>query len=402
VKLSIVSIAWSCLVLAPMVVAADWPMFRGPERDGISPETGWMAAPATAPRAIWRAAVGEGFSSITVRSGRVYTMGNADDQDTVWCLDSATGKEIWKHTYPAPRMGQVKPDHPGPRATPTVDGEVVYTISRDGQAFCFDAASGKIRWSASLVKDHGIGLPSWGFASSPLVLGQMLIFNANAGGVALDKDSGRLIWKSDEGEGSYDTPAVFEQDGRRRLAMFNAAEVVCTDSATGQILWRFPWKSPWKTHAADKIIADGRMFVSSAYNYGCALLDVTAIPPKEIWRNKEMRNHFTTSILWKGDLYGFDGNAERGAGLKCINFASGEQRWQAEDFGFGSLMLAEGKLIILSADGQLVIAEASPQSYRELLRAQVLGGRCWTSPVLANGRIYCRNEAGDMVCVELR
>ena len=395
--------ALACVLLVPAIARADdWPMFRGPSRDGISAETGWRSTWPATPKTMWKASVGEGFSSITVKSGRVYTLGNADGKDTVWCLDAESGKPVWKHEYAAPRMGEVKPDYPGPRATPTVDGGVVYTVSRDGQAFCLDAASGKVKWAVNLIKDHGIGLPSWGFSSSPLVHGKMLIFNANAGGAAIDKENGKLIWKSADGEGSYDTPAVFEQGGRQRLAMFNATEAVCTDAATGEILWRIPWKTSWKTHAADKIVHDGKMFISSAYNFGCALLDVKAIPPKEIWRNKEMKNHFSTSVLYKGHLYGIDGNVERGAVLKCIEFATGTPKWEAEEFGFGSLMLADGKLIILTGSGALVIAEATPEKHKELARAQVLGGRCWTSPVLANGRIYCRNEAGDLVCVDVK
>ena len=392
-----------CIIAAtPILRGDDWPMFRGPNRDGISAEKGWTSTWPAAPKTLWKASVGEGFSSITVKSGRIFTMGNADGNDTVWCLDAESGKQVWKHTYRAPRMGSVKPDYPGPRATPTIDGNVVYTISRDGQAFCLDAATGQVKWAVNLMKDHGVGLPSWGFSSSPLVLGRMLIFNANAGGVAIDKDSGKLIWKSADGEGSYDTPALFTQSGQQRLAMFNATEVVCTDAASGAILWRLPWKTSWKTHGADKIIADGKMFVSSAYNYGCALFDITANPPKQLWRNKDMRNHFSTSILRDGHLYGIDGNVEGGATLKCMEFATGKIKWEADEFGFGSPMLADGKLIILTGNGQLVIAQATPDKYTELARAQVLGGRCWTSPVLANGRIYCRNEAGDLVCLDVQ
>ena len=185
-----------CIIAAtPILRGDDWPMFRGPNRDGISAEKGWTSTWPAAPKTLWKASVGEGFSSITVKSGRIFTMGNADGNDTVWCLDAESGKQVWKHTYRAPRMGSVKPDYPGPRATPTIDGNVVYTISRDGQAFCLDAATGQVKWAVNLMKDHGVGLPSWGFSSSPLVLGRMLIFNANAGGVAIDKEIGRASWR---------------------------------------------------------------------------------------------------------------------------------------------------------------------------------------------------------------
>jgi outer membrane protein assembly factor BamB len=392
-----VVIVWA---VAAHPAEGDWPMFRGVNRDGISKETGWMATWENPPAPVWKASVGSGFSSMTVQGGRLYTMGHVGGKDTVWCLDVRDGSVIWKHTYAAPALGSVKPDFPGPRSTPTIDGEVVYSISRDGQAFCFAATDGAIRWSVNIAKDYAIPVPSWGFASSPVVWGEMLILNAGASGLALNRRDGKVIWKSD-GEGSYDTPAVFEQAGRQRLAMFNTAEVVCVDAQSGQVVWRHRWRSPFKTHAADKIVRDGKMFISSAYNYGCALLDITGDAPAVIWENKEMRNHFGTSVLWKGHLYGVDGDVEAGARLKCIEFATGQPRWEAKEVGFANLILADGKLIILTEKGELVIAAATPEKYTELARTHVLGGSSWTAPVLAGRRLFLRNSRGDLACLDL-
>jgi len=393
------------LTLTPTIaLCADWPNFRGPAQDNISREGGWNAKSVATPRILWRAAVGNGFSTVSVANGRVYTMGNRANRDTVWCLDQDKGTVLWQHTYDAPAMGRGSPDFPGPRSTPTVDGEVVYTLSRDGQLFCLNVADGKPRWSVNILQLSGAELPDWGFSSSPFVVGNMLIINAGSSGLALNKTDGSVIWKSATGMAGYNTPILFEQGGRQLLAFSNADSVVCVEAATGKLLWSIPWPTSWKVNAADLIYSDGKFFVSSGYNRGCALFDITGPQPRELWRNREIRNMFTTSILLDGHIYGVDGDQEggQGEGVKCIEWATGKARWAEKSLRFCPFVIADGKLVILQERGELIIAEASPQKYTELARAQVLGGASWVTPVLANGRIYVRNNAGDLACVDVR
>jgi len=377
-----------------------WPVYRGPNRDGISTETGWLARwPEGGPKVLWKTNVGVGYSCVSVRDGRLYTMGNRDNKDTVFCFDAGTGAELWTTPYDCPAG-----ENPGTRATPTLDGNRVYSISRDEQLFCLDAETGGELWSQDLRKTVGGRPPYWGYACSPVVLGRMLILQVGAkdGAVAaLDKTDGKLIWKSGEGIGSYSTPTVYEADGKTRLAVFLGDGVVALDAETGEQLWKFPVKAKWNLTITDPIVVDDKVFVSAGYGAGAVLLQVTDGEPKPVWQTVEFSNHYTTSILWKGHLYGIDGDVERKPFLKCYEFATGVEKWSHKGLGKGSLMLADGKLIIMGETGELVVAEASPDGYKELARAKVLTGRCWTMPVLAGGRIYCRSHEGDLVCLDV-
>jgi outer membrane protein assembly factor BamB len=173
-------------------------------------------------------------------------------------------------------------------------------------------------------------------------------------------------------------------------------DVVALSVADGKELWRFPWKTQYDVNPTDPILSGNKVFISSGYNHGAGLFDVGSSPPKKVWENKNMRNHMNSCVLWKGHVYGLDENQ-----LRCLVFDTGEVKWTDKVTGKGSLMLADGKLIVLSEKGELLVADASPDGFKPIARAQVLGGKCWTTPVLANGKIYCRNAAGDVVCVDV-
>jgi outer membrane protein assembly factor BamB len=376
----------------------DWYRWRGPDLNGISRETGWSTSwPAAGPKQLWRAQVGVGFTSITVANGRAYTMGNSDDRDTVYCFDAATGQEIWSHTYDC----KLDPKYyeGGPGGTPTVDGDRVYTLSKFGHLFSFEADTGRVVWYRQLVDELGVEVPTWGFASSVLVDGNTLFINVGTHGIALDKATGKLLWTSGTAVAGYATPVPFTMGNRKALAVFATRSLVAVDAATGKALWSHPWRTSYDVNAADPIIHEDHIFISSGYNQGAALLRLTGGKPAVVWQNKNMRNQHNNSVLIDGALYGFDG--DRNSDLRSIDFKTGQVNWSHRGLGKGSLMAADGKLIILSERGELVIAAADATAFRPLARAQVLGGRCWTQPVLSHGRIYCRNAAGDLVCVDV-
>ena len=402
--------AWNVTALAEEVAnATDWPQWRGPNRNGISTEKGWLSVWSGAgPKELWKTAVGVGYSSVAVSNGRVYTMGNAAKTDTVYCLDANTGAEIWQHPYPCEAKGA---GHPGPASTPTVDGKYIYTLSREGHIFCLNADSGKVVW-AKHVKDFGAKYPEWGYSSSPLILGQMVIVDVGIT-LALDKSTGNFIWKTkDYGDawddiksygGGYSSPFAFHLNSLQRLAVFNSSGLVTLNPADGQELLLHPWKTAYNVNAVTPIISGDRVFISSGYNVGCALVQVSGDKPTVIWQNKEMKNHFNSCVLWEGHLYGFDEKT-----LKCLDFQTGDVKWKQRklgdgsgSLGKGSLMLAVGKLIIMGDKGDLVIAEASPEGYKELSHTKVLSGLCWTVPVLSGGKLYCRNHPGDLVCLDM-
>ena len=382
----------------------DWPQWRGTNRDGISTEIGWSSTwSAEGPKQIWKLSIGTGYSSVAVSDGRVYAMGNTDETDTIYCLNADTGAEIWKHSYPCAAKGN---GYPGPASTPTVDGKNVYTLSREGHFLCLEADSGAVVWSKHIVKDFGVKSPRWEFASSPLVLDNMVIIDA-ATALAVDKSTGELIWKTrDYGDswddikshgGGYSSPYAFNLNGSQRLAIFNSSGLVILDPKTGQEQMLHPWKTTWNVNAATPIVSGDKLFISSGYNSGGALLQISGDKPVVVWKSKNMRNHINSCVLWEGYLYGFDESQ-----LKCLDWETGDLKWAKKGLGKGSLMLADGKLIVLSDKGKLVIAEASPDGYDELASAKVLSGLCWTVPVLANGRIYCANHESDLICLDVR
>lgn len=388
------------LALVPVrVFAGDWPHRRGPNLDGISSETQWlMRWPKDGPRRLWKASVGVGFSSITVRDGRVFTMGNRDNTDSVFCLDAESGKTLWKHSYSCPLDARFFEG--GPTSTPTVDGEFVYTLSRQGDLFCFQAATGKIRWHKNVAKLTGAPVPGWGFASSPVVHGDMLLLNVGASGAAIDKNTGNVMWKSEAREAGYSTPIPCKAGDTELAIVTSGRAVFAVDIKTGKPKWQQRWLTRFGCNAADPIIADGQVFISAGYNRGAALFQLA--DGSLVWKNKDMQNHLNSCVLIDGCLYGFHGNADEETSLRCLEWKTGKLVWSHSGLGCGSLFAAGKKLIVLSEKGELLVAPASREGFKPSARAQVLTGKCWTVPVLANGRFYCRNAAGDVVCLDVR
>ncbi len=376
---------------------AAWNQYLGPNRNNISTETGWNAKwPKDGPKQLWKISVGTGFATVTVSGNRVYTMGYVKDNDTTWCLNGDTGAVIWKHSYPAKLMP--KNHEGGPCATPTLDGKLVFTHGKEGQLVCLDdEKKGEIVWQKDLREVLGAKMPTWGFAGSPLVEGDLLI--TDAGSVAaFEKKTGKLVWKSAEDYGAgYSSPVGFDLKGKRCVAVFNALGLVVVSMADGKEMYRFPWATDYKVNAATPLINGDEVFISSGYDRGAALLRLAGGKPEVIWENKNMRNHFNTSVLWKGHLYGFDDSQ-----LSCLEYKTGKVMWSKTGLGKGSLTLADGKLIILSEKGELVTAEPDPSAFKEISSAHVLGGKCWTVPVLFDGKIYCRNAQGDLACLSVR
>ncbi len=381
--------------------AADWPNWRGPNHNGISTETGWFTDwPQEGPKISWKCSIGTGFASLAVSEGRVYATGNIDDNDVVYCLDAETGKEIWKKSYTCPLFA--KSHEGGPCATPTVDGDAVYTFSKNGDAIRFDAATGRIVWHKNVNQELKCEHPKWYFSGSPLVSGNLVILNAGTYGVALNKNNGTIVWQNGKGASGYSTPVPCRLGNQDAAVLAVCREVVAVNPSTGRILWKLPWRTDYDINAADVIVSDDTVFISSGYDKGCVLLKVNGDKLTELWANKNMRNQVNSSVLWEGYIYGFDGQVGGGGKLTCMDFKTGQVKWSQGGMGTGSLMLADGKLIILSEKGKLVIAAASPDGYKELVSAQILSGKCWTVPVLANGRIYARNAEGQLVCVDVR
>jgi outer membrane protein assembly factor BamB len=392
------AVTCSLLSAAPLR-AADWPRWRGPDANGISKETGWQSNwPDEGPKRLWKASVGTGFSSITVSQNRAYTMGNSDDADTVYCFDATTGATIWKHSYPS----KLDPKYyeGGTSATPTVDGDRVYTMSKTSEMFCLDAAKGTVMWSRNIREATGAAVPTWGFAGSALVQGDRLILNIGKAGTALDKQTGKVLWTSGTNICGYATPVPFTSGKEQRVAIFSWQTLEVVRVADGKSIWSHPWKTLYDINASDPIIAGDQVFISSGCGHGDALLKITDDTPSVVWENKDLQTHFASCIAWQGCVYGVHDGGEKSE-LRCLDWNTGALKWSNAEFGKGSITMADGKLIGLSDKGQLIVAEPSPKEFKVISRAQVLGGKCWTVPALANGKIYCRNAKGDVVCLDV-
>ena len=397
---------WLCLcaLIATTAHAEDWPRWRGPELSGVSKETGWRDAFPDGPEVLWKQNVGTGFSSVAVADGRLFTLGNLDNVETVYCLDAATGATIWKHSYE--EALDPKFFEGGPTSTPTVDGDAVYTISRDGDLFRFNAATGTVAWSVNIAEAAGVRVPGWGYSSSPLVHGELLLINAGEWGVAVNKADGSVAWKSPDRDPGYATFVPFEHGGKQLAIVAGAKQFTAVELATGKEVWSHRWLTRYGVNAADPIVRADHVLISSGYGKGAALLKMpppgaASAAPEVIWQNKDLRTQLAGGVLIGDHVYAFDGDTvDENASLRCIAFDTGEVKW-SESLGFGSLTAADSKLIALTADGELIIAPATPDGFKPTTRAKVIDGPTWTVPVLSSGRIYCRNAAGDVVAVDM-
>jgi outer membrane protein assembly factor BamB len=392
------SLMMAIALLAAPAPAADWPQWRGPSRTGISSEQVSATWPAEGPKVLWRASVGTGFSSISVSQGRTYTLGNTNNQDTLWCLDAATGKTLWQHTYPA----QLGPQwyEGGPGSTPTVESNHVFTLSKWGDVFCLDPAKGTVLWQRDLRAD-GIKPPRWGFAGSPLVWGDLVILNAGTAGIALDRATGRIVWSNGTNAAGYASPTRFGSGGKESVLIFAAKHLIALEPMTGRELWRQLWETDWDTNNPDPLVRGDSVFLSS-FSRGCGLFSVTNGTPAITYTNLVLRNHLSPGILLGDYLYAFNGEAKQDTDLRCLHLPTGELKWTTKDPAFGSLILAGDKLVVLSEKGELLVAQASPEEFKPLARAKVLSGVCWTPPALADGRLYVRNARGELQCLDVK
>jgi outer membrane protein assembly factor BamB len=376
--------------------ATDWPQWLGPNRNGISEETGWRTDwAATPPKELWRKKVGTGYTTVSVAAGHLYTTGNTANKDTVFCLNPVTGAEIWTCSYPC-EMGE----QPGTRCVPTVDGAYLYTFSREGVLYCISTDKGAIKWQINLMKECGLAKPMWGFATQPLVLGDNVIMTVGPT-IAVDKATGKVLWKTGDDKGGYSSGYAIKRGGKTLVAGMNDFGLRIVDAADGKEVAKFRWETSRPVHPITPIVSGDRIFIASGYGMGGAVLELGDAGLKLVWQTKDMKNQANNSMLYQGNLYGFDGQVDEG-GLRCMDFKTGESRWLKDDIKAGALTEAAGKLIIVSSKGDLILADASPAAYKELGRIHVLDGRCWTMPVLSAGLIYCRSHPGELVCVDVR
>ena len=382
--------------------AADWGFFRGPYLNGTSDEVDWSAVfPESGPRVAWEKEVGAGASSVVVSGDRVNTMGSRANKDVVACLSADDGSVLWEFGSDCPFDARMFDG--GTASTPTIDGDRVYTLSYLGHMFCLGLADGKEIWKAQANASGG-SPPRWKYAGSPLVDGNIVVYDIGGkdqSTLALDKKTGEKVWSSGADVPGYASPIPYTHNDKRAVLIFKSRAMVSLDASTGKERWRLPWRSAYDVNASCPIVIGDRMLISSGYPGGrAAMFQLTDGDPRRLWRNDDIKTKMSSLVVRDGHAYGI---SERGGRLLCISLETGKNVWEQKGLGrYGTLMVAGNKLVILTDDGELVIADASSAGYKEHARGRVLRGTCWVSPVLANGRVYCRNNIGKLVCIDVR
>jgi outer membrane protein assembly factor BamB len=371
----------------------DWPQWRGPNRDGRSAETGLLKDwPAGGPPLAWKSAgAGEGYSSFSVAGGRLYTLGARDGREHVIAFDAASGKRLWQ-TQNGSRFENDRGS--GPRATPTVDGDRLYAYGASGDLSALDAASGKPLWHVNVLAKFGGANINWGLSESPLVLSDRILINAGGPIVALRKTDGSQIWKTDSREpAGYSSAVLHELGGIREAIFFTHQRVTGVDVNTGRRLWSYDDVANDVANIATPIVRDNRVFVSSDYGTGAALLELTAagdgLSAKQVYFTRDMRNHHASSVLVDDHLYGFSS-----AILTAMNFNTSQVAWRDRSVGKGSLVFADERLYLFSEGGTVGLAEANPSAYREHGRFEIRTGNLptWSHPVVSGGKLFLRDQ----------
>jgi outer membrane protein assembly factor BamB len=399
----------------------DWPARRGPGGNGISKETGWNPkALAGGPKILWQANIGNGYANVAIRDNLLVTMGTKEGFTTIYGLKADTGKEIWKYSYANTNDTQ---------ATPAIDGNSVYALSLEGELFCLNSRNGKLRWKKELVKDHGALRPVWGFAGSPIIVEDLVILTANSSGMGLNKKNGEKVWVSDRppkqfkasdphasNGADYATPVVFKRHEKTYALIASWKGLSAVDVQTGRPLWVYEWELYSGCHTTDPVVDGDHIYLAENYHPpskprpGSLFLDVSGESPALLWKSSELTTEISDAVALDGYLYSGQGGPRFfGASLRCIDLKTGTLKWEkavseAAMPNCVTLSAAGGKLIVLTDDGVLAVAESSAESYQEISRCILLPEvtkKFWSPPVLCNGRIYCRNYHGELVCVDV-
>ena len=389
-----------------------WPNWRGPNQDGVSTEKGLIDSwPAAGPKKLWERKLGGGYSSVVVSQGRVVTLSKRGTNETIECFDAWLGKTLWVVKYPGDYDNHPNLDerfrHSGPRSTASIDGDRVYAISTTGILRCLNVKNGNELWKRNILQISEKPIQLFGYCASPLVVEDLLFIQPGGTGeksmAAFNKMDGSTVWIKHDFPIGYATPLAIEQAGETQIVFFTGTAVVGVSPRNGNLLWQYPWITNQYQNIAAPIYSEGKLYISSATIHnptgGVLLRLKKGANPEVIWKGKSMANWYASSILYKKHLFGFNGMR-----LRAVEFLSGKRQWDQSGMGQGTLVIADGHLIILSQHGELVMAEARTDQFKELARWQALDPPqdpvlltakyrgVFSVPVVASGILYLRDQ----------
>lgn len=389
----------ACGIVVVLAAGADWPQFLGPTRNGISPEKGlnthWSK---DGPPRLWDREVGEGYSGPVILGDRLIVHHRVGNEDRVECLYPATGKPRWTYRYASNYQDPLgKGD--GPRSTPILTPERVYTVNAAGLVHCLDASDGKLIWQRDLDRDYTLRRSFFGLGNSPILESGLLLINAgakDAGIVALDAATGKEVWKATDANASYASPVAATIDGVRVVIFFTREGLTVLDPNKGTVRISKRWRSREhaSVNAASPLVVDNHIFLSACYDTGAVLLKAGRDSVEDVWSgDQSLSCHYATPVYRDGILYGFHGRVDVGGSqLRAVDWKTGKVLWETDGVNSGSLVAADGHLLVLSQEGQLSVVEATPDAYREKAKASVLKGTCRAQIALANGLLFARDQ----------
>lgn len=384
--------------------AEEWAEFRGPRRDGVvrgvKLRTDWNTRP---PRLVWRHPVGAGWSSFAVSGPFLLTQEQRGESECVVCYELETGREIWSHADKA--HFNEHPAGEGPRATPTIHEGFVYTMGAMGRLNCLRLETGERVWFRDTLEENGAKNPEWGTAASPLVFGDLVVVNPGGPNgkavVAYDRLLGKNVWSAGNDPAAYSSPQLTDLDGVRQVLIFDGAGLAGHAAESGEELWKYPWTNSPKINVAQPIVLDGgRIFLSSGYAKGSALIKVNRTGNKwsweEVWSTKELKLKFNNAVVHDEYVYGLDEGI-----LVCLSLTDGCRQWKSGRYGYGQILLVHDVLLIqVETTGEVALVAATPQEHRELGLLAALDGLTWNPPIMAQGKLFVRNNT-EAACFDL-
>jgi outer membrane protein assembly factor BamB len=410
--MAILVIGWQSRILTRFVIswgvylcvfsaagAGDWPQILGPARNGKA-EGEHLANqwPAAGPKVSWQRKVGSGYAGVAVAGGRLVLWHRVGDESVAEGLDAASGEPRWKTSFPTSYSSTIAPDD-GPRCVPLIHQNRVYLVGAQGDVHCVALKDGHKLWNRDVFRELGAPEGYFGAGSTPIVESDKLLMNVGgpgAGIVALSLAYGSTVWKSTDEAASYSSPIGFTNDGHRQVIFATRLTTISIDPTNGKVHWRYPFGMRGPTvNAATPLVIDNNLFLSASYGIGARWLKLTPDKAEEVWESDEiMSSQYTTCIEHEGVFYGIDGRQDAGvAQLRAFDPKSRKVYWTEDGFGSANLILADGKLLIMKIDGELIMAEPSRERFRQLTKAKVLETTAQPLPALANGMLYVRDTS---------